>query len=167
MVNLKVKSCEYKVGSNSCVLNCKSEVLLNCYCCGYWYRRSLIMASKLFSRLRSSSSRDTREPQAPPYSASASPSVEEIPSPPYEERGARPNTLTRTVSDSSYTSAEISSWNDAADDAQTSQNEELPPYEERPLLPNLTILRTMASVMAPRRRPPHSMCPCAQCHSLR
>lgn len=135
-----------------------------------------IMPSKFFSRLRTAASRPEQNSTAPTYSQ-PSPEMVTV-SPPYEERDShpsagqqsRPVTLSRTVSESSYTPSELSQWNDEVDEAQESRSEELPPYEERPFLPNLAGY-TQYSVAVSRARPrtsrPHSMCPCAQCHNSR
>lgn len=133
-----------------------------------------IMPSRIFSLLRPSSHSNEQESRAPAYSATL-PNAE-LASPRYEEREPtsahnrkdRPTALSRTVSESNYTSAELSSWNDAADGAQRSQTEDLPPYEERPFIPDLIVLaRYTTPAISSRAKRPHNVCPCARCYSLR
>lgn len=131
------------------------------------------MPPKIFSRLRSLSHRLEPEVSAPDYSTAI---PQDSASPPYEEQDPnlamrqarrRPN-LQRTTSDSSYSSTEILSWVEDNDEDQQRQGEELPPYEEKPKRPSMSLHSPSSiSVGSISRSRTHSLCPCAQCHSLR
>lgn len=135
---------------------------------------TITMPSRLLSRLRSAASCPKQDCPSPAYSVS--PSYRGSTSPLYQEqdfsgsssREVQSTTVSRTVTESSYTSAELSQWNEVADEVQQSRSEELPPYEERPVLPNLAFYTLYgASAGSPRTKRPDPMCPCAQCYSLR
>lgn len=136
------------------------------------------MPSRFFSRLRASKSRDKKQEAAPAYSTLYFANFNDVACPPpYEERDpavsrnpeVRPSTLIRTASDSSYTPEELFSWNDVPDDAaQGSGLEELPPYQERPLLPMFVSVRSPGHAVTTGNRRAHIfMCPCARCRGLR
>lgn len=125
------------------------------------------MSSKLLARLRASLSRSQTQGDAPEYSVTdpnqiaISPSYEEVLA---QDSGTRRAPLLRTISETSYTPSELSTWLDGADEADQPGSEELPAYQERPPMPILLRNLSATSVNRPQ---PHSLCPCAQCHRLR
>lgn len=140
------------------------------------------MPSKILERLRHSTRRSKQQNLAPAYSMTPpNEENEDSESPPYEEldtfgslaRRQRPALLRRnppesSATESSLTSAELTRWNDAANQSQRGEAEELPVYEERLAQPDwTTYMWYLALANIPRTKRPNPMCPCAQCYSLR
>ena len=133
------------------------------------------MASKIFSRLRTSGRRTKAQSTVPAYSVIDS--MSDTTTPPYEER--RPDSaqnfdqqrpeLVRTTSNSSYTSMELSSWVDLGEAAQEKHDEDLPRYEEteQDLKVVWNSQSSLSLVSSSSQRRPHAMCPCADCHRMR
>lgn len=132
------------------------------------------MPFKMFSRLKSSKDSSKIHHDVPEYSV-IDPN-QDIASPPYQERRLsldrnivqRPTGLQRTVSESSYTSTELTLLMEATRDVQQISDETLPEYSEQPQLAMFMFRPTSnVSVTSVSTSRPDPMCPCAQCHRLR